>query len=105
MFQEQTETSHKVPVVEHRGDINQSILNTAQMRDAKHVQKHCIPSQPLDFDTTVHESTAKAVDVRKAAEVLLASGSNKKTTPAMRERGRGSLRGYSGHSRGSELIN
>ena len=101
MFQERTQTSHKVPVVEHRGDLDQSILNTAQMRDAKHIQKHRIPSQPLDFDTTVHESAARAVDVRKASNALLASGSNKKTTPAMRARGRGrgrgSARGHSGH--------
>ena len=59
------------------------------MRDAKHVQKLRIPSQPLDFDTIVHESAAKAVDTRKAADAMLASGSKKKAVPAVRARGRG----------------
>ena len=98
MFQERTETSHKVPVVEHRGDLDQSILNTAQMRDAKHLQKHRIPSQPLNFETTILESAAKAVDVRKAANAL-GSSSKKKATPATRARGRG--RGHLGHGQSS----
>jgi hypothetical protein len=97
VFQERTRTSHKVPVVEHRGGQDEFILNTAQMRDAKHVQRHRIPSQPLDFDTTVHESAAKAVDVRKAANTLISS--NKKRTPVMRARGRG--RGHAGQVRSS----
>jgi hypothetical protein len=72
------------------------------MRDAKHVQKLRIPSQPLDFDTTVHESAAKAVDVRKAASALLAGSSNKKARPAMRARGRG--RGHLGHASGQGSV-
>lgn len=59
------------------------------MRDAKYIQKHRIPSQPLNFEITVHESAAKAVDVRKTAT---ASVSNRRT-PVMRARGRGVVRG------------
>ena len=103
VFQERTKTSHKVPVVEHRGSLDQFILNTGQMRDAKHVQKLRIPSQPLDFDTTVHESAAKAVDVWKVASTLLGGGSNKKTRttiPLLRARGRAS-RGRLGQGQSS----
>jgi len=88
-----------MPIVEHRGNLGQFVLNSAQMRDAKHVQKHRIPSQPLDFDRTIHESAAKAIDTRKAADALLATSAAKKARPAVRARGRGS--GQRGRGRGS----
>lgn len=65
----------------HSRNPHDLILNTAQMRDAVHMQRFRIHSESLDFDTVVHQSAAKELKARKAGEPLpselLASGSRR----------------------------
>jgi hypothetical protein len=67
VYQERIQTEIRVPVVEHRVDPDDLILNTAQMRDAVHVQKFRIPSTPLDEERVIQESVASAINQRKSA--------------------------------------
>lgn len=62
------QTGMTTPVVEHLTNPNDLILNTAQMRDAIHLQKFQIHSTALDEDTVIQESIARAINKRKTAE-------------------------------------
>jgi hypothetical protein len=61
------------------------VLNTAQMRDAVHVQHYRINSQPLDANSVIQEGAARVVDARKTADSM----SNDTATRGGRGRGRG----------------
>lgn len=87
-----------IPVIEHLNRPECKVLNSAQMRDARHTSHFRIPSQPLDFETTVLQSAAKEIDKHKRLE---------NTAMAGRGRGRGrrpvsSASGGRGRGRGQE---
>jgi len=67
VYQERIRTDITTPVVEHLINPDDLILNTAQMRDAVHLQKFRIPSTPLNEEIVIHESVARAIDQRKVA--------------------------------------
>ena len=93
VYQERIQTEKTTPVVEHLTDPNDLILNTAQMRDAIHVQNFRIASTPLDEERIIQESVARTINQRKSAtDGASATG---------RGRGRG-VRGR-GQGRGSNL--
>ena len=69
--------------VQHLEGPNDRILNTAQMRDAVHVQRYRIPSAELDALSLVQESATRTIDARKVTSSLLNS------TGRGRGRGRG----------------
>ena len=83
-------------VVEHLQNPSDQILNTAQMRDAFHVQKHRVNSTQLDSDMVLQAAATKAIDAWKlasTASVLADKGSH--------GHGRGHSSGSgSGHTRG-----
>ena len=74
---------------------NDLILNTAQMRDAVHLQRFRIPSTPLNEEIVIQESVAQAIDQWKVAGER-ASGSR-----GGRGRGRG---GQGGRGQGHGLL-
>jgi len=82
-------------VVQHLSNPDDLILNTAQMRDAIHVQKFRAPSVVPNERVTIQQSVARAIDRRKPA----AEGSSS----AGRGRGRGRGRG-AGAGRGSGQV-
>lgn len=62
------------------------------MRDAHHISHFRIPSQPLDFETTVLQSAAKEIDKHKNLEKTEGSA----TTGKGRGRGRRPISSASG---------
>ena len=67
VYQERIRTDITTPVVEHLINPNDLILNTAQMRDAVHLQRFRIPSTPLNEEIVIQESVAQAIDQWKVA--------------------------------------
>jgi len=67
VYQECMQTAMTTPVVEHLTNPDDLILNTAQMRDATHLQKFRIPSTALDEEMVIQESVAHAINQRKSA--------------------------------------
>ena len=78
--------------MEHLTDPNDLILNTAQMRDAIHVQNFRIPSTPLDEERIIQESVTRAINQRKSATDG-ASGTGRGRGRGRGARGRGQGRG------------
>ncbi|KAJ7929641.1 hypothetical protein B0H13DRAFT_2228460 [Mycena leptocephala] len=66
VFQERTETTQTAARVAHAQNENDIVLNTAQMRDAAHIQKFRLDSTPMDLSIVVHQSAAKELASRKA---------------------------------------
>lgn len=66
IYQEREMTNGTHSVVSHI-DSYDVILNTAQMRDALHVQKIRIPSEILDEETVITASVAREIGLRKAS--------------------------------------
>lgn len=66
VFQERQLTTQTVPIVSHRGPASDLILNTAQMRDAIHVQKFRVVSPTLNSEAILTASAAREVAIRKA---------------------------------------
>ncbi|KAJ7145018.1 hypothetical protein C8R46DRAFT_1232351 [Mycena filopes] len=64
VYQERCKTTQTRAQVAHL-NINDMVLNTAQMRDAIHVQKYRVAPDALDFDTIVFASAAKELKARK----------------------------------------
>ncbi|KAJ7110547.1 hypothetical protein C8R44DRAFT_633975 [Mycena epipterygia] len=79
VFQERAKTTLMRSEIVHSRNPHDIVLNTAQMRDAVHMQRFRVHSEALDFDTVVHQSAAKELKARKAGDPvpseLLASGS------------------------------
>ncbi|KAF9060901.1 hypothetical protein BDP27DRAFT_1370126 [Rhodocollybia butyracea] len=61
--QEHEQTAQFKGQVHHRGNFNDLVLNTAQMRDAKYIQRFRITPQPLPLDHTLDLSTARVWDL------------------------------------------
>ena len=62
------ETSSTRPVIIHKGDQSDFVLNTAKMRDAKHVQRLCEPLTPLDTDWAIMQGCACETDHQKSMQ-------------------------------------
>ncbi|KAK7029116.1 hypothetical protein R3P38DRAFT_2524834 [Favolaschia claudopus] len=67
-FQERAKTNQTLPEIAHLSNIGDVVLNTAQMRDAVHVQRFRVSSEPLDLDAIVLASASKEIRARKANE-------------------------------------
>jgi hypothetical protein len=68
VYQERAKTNQTRAQIAHTRNIEDIVLNTAQMRDAIHVQKFRVAAETLDFDAVVLRSAAKELDARKAGE-------------------------------------
>ncbi|KAF8803001.1 hypothetical protein BYT27DRAFT_7110917 [Phlegmacium glaucopus] len=95
--QECTNTSMLMPIIKHTHHPERKVLNSAQMRDARHISHFRIPSQPLNFETTVLQSAAKEIDKHKKLENTAGSA---RSTGRGRGRGRGHGQQTVGHSLG-----
>ena len=62
------ETSNTRPVIVHKGNQSDFVLNTAKMRDAKHIQKLCEPLTPLDIDWAIMQGCAREIDHHKSMQ-------------------------------------
>jgi hypothetical protein len=65
VYQERQQTMHTVKAIQHLNQPNDLILNTAQMRDAVHLQKFCLTSEPLDLEDVIMASAAREIKGRK----------------------------------------
>ncbi|CAK5270513.1 unnamed protein product [Mycena citricolor] len=66
IYQERTKTMQTQARIKHRGDLDNVVLNTAQMRDACHLQQFRINAPIMqDLDQVVHESAVKEIALRK----------------------------------------
>jgi hypothetical protein len=63
------------------------VLNTAQMRDAIHVQHFRISSETLDVDDIVHESVVKELAALKALGTIATGASKRSGSKAARTTG------------------
>ncbi|KAJ7770349.1 hypothetical protein B0H14DRAFT_2402407 [Mycena olivaceomarginata] len=68
VFQERFKTNQTRAEIVHTRNVQDIVLNTAQMRDAVHLQMFRVQSEPLDLDTIVHNSAAKELKARKAGD-------------------------------------
>ncbi|KAJ7246704.1 hypothetical protein C8J57DRAFT_1438159 [Mycena rebaudengoi] len=68
IYQEREQVADQTAAkIAHLGRADDLVLNTAQMRDAIHVQRFRIDSPVLDLDEIVHRSAAREVDSQRAA--------------------------------------
>jgi hypothetical protein len=65
VFQERTKTTRTIARVVHVRNVDDVVLNTAQMRDAIHVQPFRLDSTPMDREVVINQSAAKEVAARK----------------------------------------
>ncbi|KAK7027831.1 hypothetical protein R3P38DRAFT_3315357 [Favolaschia claudopus] len=65
VFQERVKTSQTAARVAHTENVDDIVLNTAQMRDAVYLQQYRINSVQMDVDRVITESAAKQIDARK----------------------------------------
>ncbi|KAK7006456.1 hypothetical protein R3P38DRAFT_3038299 [Favolaschia claudopus] len=90
VFQERQRTEQTRAEIVHTQNLTDLVLNTAQMRDAKHVQRFRINTSPLDADTVIHQSAvneiaaAKAVRKEKDTQKRTAGGGVQPSTTAAR---------------------
>ncbi|KAJ7603170.1 hypothetical protein DFH06DRAFT_908926, partial [Mycena polygramma] len=59
-------TAQTVARVEHTQNVDDVVLNTAQMRDAVHVQRYRLDSTPMDVEHIITQSAAREIGARKA---------------------------------------
>lgn len=87
IFQERFRTEQTRARITHVRNIEDVVLNTAQMRDAVHVQKFRVDSEALDLDQIVYKSAADELAARKAGELvpseILAGKTKSRRTPAV----------------------
>jgi hypothetical protein len=65
VYQEREATNHTRPGIRHFVP-NDLVLNMAQMRDAVHVQRFRVPSQPLNRDQAILEGATWEIEAQKA---------------------------------------
>ncbi|KAF8192221.1 hypothetical protein K438DRAFT_1762221 [Mycena galopus ATCC 62051] len=84
VYQERTKSTLTRSEIAHKQNIEDVVLNTAQMRDAVHTQRFRVPSDTLDLETIIYHSALKEVNARKAGEPtpseLLASNPKRPAT-------------------------
>ena len=84
VYEEWAKTSKAKAVIHHVGDPDDLILNTARMRDAKHMQSLQVPIQPPDMNLAILEGAAR--EIRTRSDVT--SGASLSNTTARGSRGR-----------------
>ncbi|KAJ6542980.1 hypothetical protein B0H19DRAFT_1212717 [Mycena capillaripes] len=85
VFQERIQTTQTQARVAHTQNIDDVVLNTAQMRDAMFVQRFRLDSPRVnedEFDALIHQSAAKEIDARKTQ----ASATSKTQAPRPQSR-------------------
>ena len=90
VYQERHRTETTRPVIMHTNNPDSMMLNTAQMRDALHLQKFRVPSGGLQSDDILKTSAEAELSSRKAPSAIRGKGS----------RGRGGEPWGTGHTRG-----
>ncbi|KAF8966226.1 hypothetical protein BDZ97DRAFT_1657897 [Flammula alnicola] len=68
VYQERVRTQRRAPIVQHIKNPDDLILNTAQMRDAIHLQKFRIPPAVLDEPAVIDASVRRMIDKRKKSK-------------------------------------
>ncbi|KAJ6474054.1 hypothetical protein C8R47DRAFT_1076489 [Mycena vitilis] len=82
VFQEREKTAQTRAEIVHTQNPADLVLNTAQMRDAVHLQRFRIDTPYLDSDEVIHQSSANELEAsRKAAAEP--TGKRKRKTPAV----------------------
>ncbi|KAJ6569397.1 hypothetical protein B0H19DRAFT_1257049 [Mycena capillaripes] len=85
VFQERIQTTQTQARVAHTQNIDDVVLNTAQMRDAVFVQRFRLNSPRVnedEFDALIHQTAAKEIDARK----IHASATSKTQPPRPQSR-------------------
>jgi hypothetical protein len=85
VLQERTKTTRTIARVVHVRNVDDVVLNTAQMRDAIHVQPFRLDSTPMDREVVINQSAAKEIAARKKRD---SSAVPKKQAPAQPPRPR-----------------
>ncbi|EAU86850.2 hypothetical protein CC1G_11482 [Coprinopsis cinerea okayama7 len=85
VYEEREKTHRTKAVIEHRNHPDERVVNTAQMRDAMHLQRFRIPSQPLPVDSTLRSSAEATIAAKKALRKA-ASTSNVASAPTVTSR-------------------
>ncbi|KAF7371200.1 hypothetical protein MSAN_00755500 [Mycena sanguinolenta] len=85
VFQERIRTNETRPQVAHVKNPTDLILNTAQMRDAKYLQKFRIATPGLDCDSVIHQSAVNELAALKRATATAEGQSNRNRGPAPME--------------------
>ena len=70
IYQERERTDQTQPMVSHSKHPEDLMLNTAQMRDAIHVQAYRLRSPDLDEEDIIMASAAREVAAQKAARKM-----------------------------------
>lgn len=91
VVQERQRTSHTRPIMVHEGDLDDLVLNTAKMRDVKHIQQLWGPLVPLNMDRAIEEGAAQEMDSRKSARQ--ATSNSQGSLAVNHARGRGTRQG------------
>jgi hypothetical protein len=78
VYQEREQTDQTQPLVSHSKHPKDLMLNTAQMRDAIHVQRYRLRSPDLDEADIIMASAAREVAAQKAARKTLEPTSSAK---------------------------
>ncbi|KAF7335506.1 hypothetical protein MVEN_02204400 [Mycena venus] len=65
VFQERIKTSQTAARVTHVQNLDDVVLNTAQMRDAVHVQQFRLDSTPMDLEVIINASAAREIAIHK----------------------------------------
>ncbi|CAK5277165.1 unnamed protein product [Mycena citricolor] len=68
VYQERVKTTQTQAQIHHRGDRDDVVLNTAQMRDALYLQTFRIDAPPPNLEMVVHESAAKEISLRQGSK-------------------------------------
>ncbi|KAE9400250.1 hypothetical protein BT96DRAFT_993265 [Gymnopus androsaceus JB14] len=76
VYQEQKKTSQLKGAVVHKGNLQDKVLNTAQMRDAKYVQKFCIKAVPLSLDHVLEESATREWNAQNRSKAISGQTAN-----------------------------
>jgi hypothetical protein len=67
IYEEREKTSKTKAAIHHNGDPDDFILNTARMRDAKHMQGLRVQIQPPDMNLAILEGAAREIRTRNDA--------------------------------------
>ncbi|KAJ7710473.1 hypothetical protein B0H17DRAFT_914738 [Mycena rosella] len=92
VYQERQITTHTQAQIAHLVSPTDLVLNTAQMRDAVHVQRFRIDTPAMEQDTVIHQSAANELEAAKtAAKSTTTAGCSQnrtRSTPAVSTRAR-----------------
>jgi hypothetical protein len=71
IYEECQQTSKTKPAVHHIGNVNDLVLNTAQMHDSKHFHHLQILGEPLNMDNSILEGAAEEINLQKTQTTLV----------------------------------